>query len=669
MENNGYETPELNEKLYLHFRGFKRIQNLEPYVACKALWLDSNGVDKIEGLTTLVELRCLYMSKNLISRIEGLETLSNLTVLDLSCNRITRLEGLSLCPSLKSLNIGRNGLTDAESIAELVACSALETLDVTNNRLDGEDVLDILHRTPALVSIAINGNEVTRVANFRKRMITSMPRLCYLDRPVDEQERLRAEAFMQGGPAAEQEAIRVWRERQKEKRAEELTVFRNWQEEHRRKSAEALSSGARSSLITEFTPEELEQREKERSDAVRQERHLLELGVSRVAEEYWRMDAQQHNSSQSAMTLLDEAVDRVRRADEKTTMTMPDDDHHDDDHNDAAQSTEVNHEQAVSCESVDDESAAAAQSASASALAATEPQSSEQLKAAEEESAARKREEEARRLLEEQERREQMEREERVAQSLYIYKKQLEQEKLRKSGHGHDSASASSAYPRSNTWGDGDDVAAATPTPLPETKAQAQAHREIKEIYWSEEMDIELAKAVRGCEFDFGRVSRMLMGLQERGTLSSQITLLGLNAADHLSADKCRQRWALLDAARWSSAPSSASALESDVNVKSASGAAAAGGEVVHRIFVQVADINGPKHGAQPSFDEMRSRVAGKAPSYLVPPKSFPTVSVGGKMPLPDLKGVESLSQHMLVHVDGDDDESDDDEAQLESLD
>ena len=59
VENGGYETAELNDKLYLHFRGFKKIENLDAYTGCKAIWLDSNGLDTIEGLDKLTGIRCL----------------------------------------------------------------------------------------------------------------------------------------------------------------------------------------------------------------------------------------------------------------------------------------------------------------------------------------------------------------------------------------------------------------------------------------------------------------------------------------------------------------------------------------------------------------------------------------------------------------------------------
>lgn len=46
-EHDGYQTPELNDILYLHFKGFREIKNLEPFTAVKALYLESNGFTEV----------------------------------------------------------------------------------------------------------------------------------------------------------------------------------------------------------------------------------------------------------------------------------------------------------------------------------------------------------------------------------------------------------------------------------------------------------------------------------------------------------------------------------------------------------------------------------------------------------------------------------------------
>ncbi|KAM9801348.1 uncharacterized protein ACB057_008429 [Neosynchiropus ocellatus] len=222
-----YTTPHLNDTLYLHFKGFSAIENLEEYTGLKCLWLESNGLKRIENLEAQINLRCLFLQQNFIRQLENLKHLQNLCTLNVSNNCLSKIEGISSLPQLTTLQISHNKLKTVEDITHLRDCTSLNVLDLSHNLLNDPEMLLVLEAIPELRVLNLIGNEVVRkIPNYRKTMIVRLRQLTFLDdRPVFAKDRACAEAWATGGLDAERAENRQWESRERRKVQESLDAM------------------------------------------------------------------------------------------------------------------------------------------------------------------------------------------------------------------------------------------------------------------------------------------------------------------------------------------------------------------------------------------------------------------------------------------------------------
>lgn len=211
-----YGTPHINDKIYLHYKGFRTIENLDEYTGLKAIWLEGNGFDKIQGLEKLVLLRSVFLHENLINKIEGLDTITELDTLNLSKNYIARIEGLEKCQKLSNLNLANNNLKTSNDVEHILQVPSIQTIDIQHNKIEDVDVVDkVLVHMPDLRVVYLQGNPVVKkIPHYRKTMIYKLKHLKYLDdRPVFDEERRRVTAwytaFLENGVQAAGEAERA----------------------------------------------------------------------------------------------------------------------------------------------------------------------------------------------------------------------------------------------------------------------------------------------------------------------------------------------------------------------------------------------------------------------------------------------------------------------------
>eukprot|EP00442_Polarella_glacialis_P052553 CAMPEP_0115109914 /NCGR_PEP_ID=MMETSP0227-20121206/39029_1 /TAXON_ID=89957 /ORGANISM="Polarella glacialis, Strain CCMP 1383" /LENGTH=590 /DNA_ID=CAMNT_0002508783 /DNA_START=133 /DNA_END=1905 /DNA_ORIENTATION=- len=255
-----YRTEELNDKLYIHYKGWKELANLEGWTGLRAIYAECNAFSSISGLSTCTQLRSLFLQENCIRRISGLENCPHLWSLNLNSNYIERIEGLSQCRTLNTLTIAKNkiGFQGVDDLIHLVD-TTIGTLDIQDNKIWDPDVVpEVFMRMTDLRVLYLKGNPCSKkIPNYRKGMTALCKDLKYLDdRPVFPEDRRAAEAFNRGGLEEERVERRLIREENNDKHNKNMRAFQDMIDNARKEKREREAMRKEDKFTNETDPVE-----------------------------------------------------------------------------------------------------------------------------------------------------------------------------------------------------------------------------------------------------------------------------------------------------------------------------------------------------------------------------------------------------------------------------
>mmetsp|Transcript_21461 Transcript_21461/g.55771 ORF Transcript_21461/g.55771 Transcript_21461/m.55771 type:complete len:527 (-) Transcript_21461:107-1687(-) len=161
----------------------------------ETLMFSFKNVLRIDNLVGLDSLTKLQLDNNIIKRIENIGHLTNLTWLDLSFNNIEKIEGLKTLTKLTDLSLYSNQIGVLENMDEL---EGLQVLSVGANDIKTLENLMYLRRFNDLRVVNLEGNPVSKDAEYRAYVMAHVKSLKYLDyRLLDQKEVVAAKEQFQ----------------------------------------------------------------------------------------------------------------------------------------------------------------------------------------------------------------------------------------------------------------------------------------------------------------------------------------------------------------------------------------------------------------------------------------------------------------------------------------